>query len=64
VCNWVKRSWEGISDEIIVQSFKTCGISNSLNEDDIDNDKENEEFEIIDVDKEEESIDMRTPQAR
>src|ERR1700722_16222849 len=31
VCNWVKRSWEGISPEIIIQSFKTCEISNPLN---------------------------------
>jgi hypothetical protein len=23
VCNWVKRSWESISPEIIIQSFKT-----------------------------------------
>ena len=64
VCNWVKRSWEGISDEIIVQSFKTCGILNSLNEEAINSDEENGEFEIIDVSDDEESIDMRIPQAR
>ena len=55
---------KGISDEIIVQSFKTCGILNSLNEEDIGSDKENEEFEIIDDDDDNESIDMRIPQAR
>lgn len=50
VCGWVKRSWEQISNEMIIQSFKTCKISNSLDEDidDFDeiiqnSDKENEE---------------------
>ena len=32
VCGWVKRSWDNISDEVIIKSFKKCGISNSLNE--------------------------------
>ena len=36
VCTWVKHSWEGISDEIIFESFKTCEISTSLNESDSD----------------------------
>ncbi len=69
VCNWVKRSWEGISPETIIQSFKTCGISNPLIE---DINKKNEEFEIIgigdnigDFDKFcNKSIDMIMPQAR
>ncbi|GBB98313.1 hypothetical protein RclHR1_00320008 [Rhizophagus clarus] len=39
----VKRSWDGISDEIIIDSFKTCGISNALDDvEDFDN-------EIIDI---------------
>ncbi|GBC35822.2 pogo transposable element with KRAB domain [Rhizophagus irregularis DAOM 181602=DAOM 197198] len=43
VCAWVKCSWDGISDEIIIDSFKTCGISNALDEvEDFDN-------EIIDI---------------
>ncbi|GBB87771.1 hypothetical protein RclHR1_14280002 [Rhizophagus clarus] len=43
VCAWVKHSWDGISDEIIIDSFKTCGISNALDEvEDFDN-------EIIDI---------------
>jgi DDE superfamily endonuclease len=49
VCGWVKRAWDNISDEIIIQSFKKCGISNSLNElenSDIDEIEENEEFVI------------------
>ena len=49
VCGWVKRSWKGISTEIIINSFKTCGISNTL--DDIgDSDKEIEgDLEITDI---------------
>jgi hypothetical protein len=62
VCGWVKRSWEQISNEVIIQSFKTCNISSSLDEDIDDFDeiiqnsgKENEEeFEI----------EMCNPQAR
>ncbi len=61
----MKRSWDNIPDEVIIQSFKKCKISNSLdeleNEDDIDetiqdSDKENEEEEF--------EIEMRDPQAR
>ncbi|PKC11383.1 hypothetical protein RhiirA5_413137 [Rhizophagus irregularis] len=40
---WVKCSWDGISDEIIIDSFKTCGISNALDE------VENFDNEIIDI---------------
>src|ERR1700740_422549 len=32
VCGWVKRSWDNIPDEVIIQSFKKCKISNSLDE--------------------------------
>lgn len=37
VCKWVKRAWENISDDIIIRSFKKCGISNDLDgsEDDL-----------------------------
>ena len=44
-----------------LKSFKTCGISESLNE--YIDDKENEEdFEIIDIS--DKSVDMVIPQAR
>ena len=66
VCNWVKRSWENISPEIIIQSFKTCEISSPVNEDDIN--KENEEFEVIDISDDEvmhkELVNMMDSQAR
>jgi hypothetical protein len=62
VCNWVKRSWENISPEIIIQSFKTCGISDSLNEYNIDVKESEKEFEIIDIS--DGSVDMAIPQAR
>ena len=35
VCLWVKRSWEGISTDIVVKFFKTCNISNDLDSDDV-----------------------------
>ena len=49
VCGWVKRAWDNIPDEVIIQSFKKCGISNSLNElenNNIDEIEENDEFVI------------------
>jgi hypothetical protein len=33
VCLWIKRAWEGISAEIICESFKKCKISNDLDSD-------------------------------
>uniref|UniRef100_U9UL62 DDE-1 domain-containing protein n=1 Tax=Rhizophagus irregularis (strain DAOM 181602 / DAOM 197198 / MUCL 43194) TaxID=747089 RepID=U9UL62_RHIID len=30
ICGWIKRSWEKIPDEIVIESFKTCRISTSL----------------------------------
>lgn len=46
VCNWVKRSWDSISNEIIINSFVSCNITDSL--DNLDN--EDEELEISDID--------------
>ena len=31
VSKWVKQAWGNIKLEFVVKSFKTCGISNSLN---------------------------------
>ncbi|GES96504.1 pogo transposable element with KRAB domain [Rhizophagus clarus] len=43
MCGWMKHSWDGISDEIIINSFKTYGITNALDDvEDFDN-------EIIDI---------------
>ena len=30
VCGWVKNAWERIPSEMIIESFKTCQISTSL----------------------------------
>ena len=61
VCGWVKRSWENISENIIIRSFKKCGISNDLDglEDDLVYEEidellkelqdENEELDVIDL---------------
>lgn len=29
VCEWVKTSWDSVKEEIVVHSFKKCGISNA-----------------------------------
>ena len=36
VCNWVKRSWKAISDEIIINSFVNCSITDSLDDDELE----------------------------
>ena len=76
ICNWIKCLWDAILPEIIIQSFKTCGVSSPLILDE-DTDKENtefEEFEIVDVSDDDigslvsetykESVDMMIPCAR
>ena len=30
VCQWIKQSWSRVREDIIVKSFKKCGISNAL----------------------------------
>ncbi|CAG8815298.1 32246_t:CDS:2, partial [Gigaspora margarita] len=30
LCRWVLNAWEDISEDIIIQTFKKCGISNCL----------------------------------
>ena len=71
VCGWVKQSWDNISEEVIIQSFKKCRISNELGNEDFDSlsELENEDIDEIiqDSDKENEEefeIEMRDPQAR
>ena len=52
VCLWVKRSWDAISDEIIIESFKTCKISTDLNDDLEISDIDDDEFSVNDDDDE------------
>ena len=58
VCTWVKNSWKKLPNEMIVESFKTCKISNNLNESNSDlevidlcdtDNKSNSDLEIIDL---------------
>ncbi|RIB14098.1 hypothetical protein C2G38_2248472 [Gigaspora rosea] len=42
VCTWVKHAWKAISDEIIIESFRTCKISNDL-------DKLRSDLEVVDL---------------
>lgn len=30
VCQWVKKAWNEVSQEIVEQSFKKCDISNAI----------------------------------
>ena len=30
VCEWVKTSWDAVKEEVVVRSFKKCGISNAM----------------------------------
>ena len=61
VCLWVKRSWERISDEIIIESFKKCKISTNLYESDSDleiyNDSDDGVYDDIDGDGDDNDID-------
>ena len=50
VCLWVKRSWEAISTDIIIESFKTCNISNDLDSDGISEDSDDDDRDDDDRD--------------
>ena len=30
VCDWILRSWNSVKKEVVVKSFKKCGISNAM----------------------------------
>ena len=30
VCSWVIKAWNGVKPEVIIKSFKKCGISNAM----------------------------------
>ena len=42
---WVKRSWKAISTDIIIESFKTCNISNDLDSNGISEDSDDDDSE-------------------
>lgn len=50
VCWWIKRSWENISNEIIIESFKKCKISNELSDLEITDDDDDSGDDDIDGD--------------
>jgi hypothetical protein len=57
ICLWVKRAWEGISTEIIFDSFKKCKISNDLgsdpevSDDGISDDSNDDDYDFDDDDE-------------
>ena len=53
VLRWVNEAWREIPAEMVMKSFRTCGISNAL--DGTEDDKlYNEEGQVIDDDKDNE----------
>jgi len=49
MCLWVKCSWEAISTDIIIESFKTCNISNDLDSDGISEDSDDDDRDDDDI---------------
>ena len=53
VCDWVKKAWDSVKTEIVIKSFKKCGISNKMDgtEDDAifeeDDEEDEEEDELL-----------------
>src|SRR2546430_16614770 len=46
VCGWVKHAWEGIPDEMVAESFRTCKISTFL-DDEITDSEDSDDDDII-----------------
>ncbi|KAJ9596830.1 hypothetical protein L9F63_012086 [Diploptera punctata] len=57
VCQWIKQSWSRVREDIIVKSFKKCGVSNaadgsedhSLYEEDNDDEEESSDDDIPEI---------------
>ena len=49
VCVWVKNAWEGIPNEMIIESFKTCQISTSLDgpDDEMTDNEDGDDDDVI-----------------
>lgn len=54
VCGWVKRSWDKISDDIIIESFRKCGITDSL----VNPNEDGEESEINEESESDEELEI------
>ena len=54
VCEWVKDTWQNIPSEMVVRSFKKCGISNAM--DGTEDDMLWEDGEIARVDDNDEAV--------
>ena len=55
VLRWIKEAWAEIPEEMVVKSFKTCGISNALDgtEDDVVYSEETPEVDYEDIEENE-----------
>ena len=54
VLQWVNKAWQEIPAELVIRSFKSCGISNALDgtEDDAVYEEESESGDVLDADDE------------
>ena len=52
VLKWVKKAWQEIPAELVIRSFKSCGISNALDgtEDDAVYEEKSEGEDVLDAD--------------
>ena len=52
VLKWVKKAWQEIPAELVIRSFKSCGISNALDgtEDNAVYEEESESEDVLDAD--------------
>ena len=51
---WVNKAWQEIPTELVIRSFKSCGISNALDgtEDEAVYKEESESGDVLDADDE------------
>lgn len=49
VCQWIKTLWDSVNEDIVIKSFKKCGISNALDgkEDELINEDSNSESSSV-----------------
>ena len=54
VLQWVNKAWQEIPTELVIRSFKSCGISNALDgtEDEAVYEEESESVDFLDADDE------------
>lgn len=59
VCQWIKTLWDAVKEDIVMKSFKKCGISNALDgkEDDLISEDSSSQCSSVQFDFEDSSED-------